>query len=134
MTARSARADRIEREIAERITAAKLRLRFDRVVLGLAGRLKAALAGVIADDEAVIVTVTAPIKLPAKTAVALQRLVSQGVAEGECRKTIHGNRVRVRRLTGLAQGRPKLFCFVHNPEADAGLILDLAEARLRERA
>ena len=61
-------------------------------------------------------------------------MLFRSVAEGECRKTIHGNRVRVRRLTGVSKAMPRLLGFVHNSDADAGLILDLAEARLRERA
>ena len=54
----------LEREIAALAAAAKLRLRFDKVMVRLAGQLKAALGGSVPDGEAVIFTVTAPIKLP----------------------------------------------------------------------
>jgi hypothetical protein len=59
MTAPSA----IEREIIERIVAAKIRLRFDKAVLRLVSGLKAALAEVIPEGQTLIFTVTAPIIL-----------------------------------------------------------------------
>ena len=39
----------------------KPRLRFDRVALGLVGRLQAALSAFVPDGEAIVVTVTAPL-------------------------------------------------------------------------
>lgn len=125
-------ADTIEREIAARIRDAKIRLRFDRVVVAVVGRVKAALATVIPEGEAVIFTLTAPIELPAKTAAALESLVRDGLPDGEHRGIVHGNGVRVRRLAGVSKHMPKVLGFVHNPASDAGLILALAEARLRE--
>jgi hypothetical protein len=61
-------ADTVEREIIARLGAAKLRLRFDKVALRLVGGLKAALASVVPEGETVAFTITAPIRLPAKTA------------------------------------------------------------------
>jgi hypothetical protein len=58
----------IEREIAERIAAANIRLRSDKSVLRLVNGLKAALGEVVPEGQAVIFTVTAPIKRRAKTA------------------------------------------------------------------
>jgi hypothetical protein len=49
----------IEEEIAEAAAAAKLRLRFDKVVVRLVGRLKTALADRVPDGEALIFTCTA---------------------------------------------------------------------------
>ncbi len=46
-------ADIIEREIVERIKAARLELRFDEVVVRLVGGLKAALADVIPQQQGV---------------------------------------------------------------------------------
>jgi hypothetical protein len=123
-------ADAIEREILGRIKAAKLELRFDKVVARLVGGLKAALAGVVAEGQAVVFTVAAPIKLPAKTAAALEGLLRDCPPGGERREVLHGNPVRVRRLAGVAPHMPKALGFVHNPKSDAGLILDLAAARL----
>jgi predicted phosphohydrolase len=126
----------VEQDIAERIAAARLRLRFDKVVLRLVGRLKASLADMVPEGQAVIFTVTAPIKVPGRTAAALERLVRDGLPDGHTpdiiHGTIHGNQVRLRRVTGLAAGRPKVVGFVHNPDPNADLILSLAEQRLRE--
>ena len=123
-------ADTIEREIVERIKAAKLELRFDKVVARLVGGLKAALAGVVAEGQAVVFTVAAPIRLPAKTAAALENLARNCPPGGERRETIYGNPVRVRRLTGVPPHMPRALGCVHNPKSDASLILDLAAARL----
>lgn len=119
----------IEQEIAQRCAAAKLRLRFDRVVLRLVGDLKAALTEFMPEGEAVIFTVTAPIKLPAKTIAALETLLRGGFSGGE----VQGNQISVRRVKGVPADRPRVLGFVHNPESDAEHILDLAEARLHER-
>ncbi|SRR5579883_3290399 len=123
----------IEREIAERIAAAKLRLRFDKVVLRLIGSLKAGLSEVVPEGQAVIFTLTAPVKLPAKTAAAIEGLVRAGLPDSEVRTTIHGNQVRLHRVVGIAAEMPRVVGFVHNPESDAGLILALAEGRLLGR-
>jgi hypothetical protein len=79
----------IEREIVERIKAAKIRLRLDKVVLRVVGGLQAALADVVPDEVAVIFTVTAPIRLPAKTAAFLESLVRDARPCGERREVIH---------------------------------------------
>ena len=126
-------ADTIEREIVERIKAARLELRFDKVVVRLVGGVKAALADVVPQGQAVVFTVTAPIRLPAKTAAALESLLRDCPPDGERREVLHGNPVRVRRLTGVPPHMPKTLGFVHNPSSDAGLILDIAAARLFER-
>jgi len=129
----SADSPAIEREIAERAAAAKLRLRFDKAVVRLVGRLKAALAGIVPEDQTIIFTVSAPIRLPAKTAAALESLVRDGLPGGELRSIVHGNQVQVRRITGVPSSMPRVVGFVHNPESDAGLVLDLAKSRLLER-
>jgi hypothetical protein len=78
----------------------KPRLRFDRVALGLIGRLQAALRESVPDGEMVIVTITAPIWLASKTAAAVEDKVRTGLARRpaklEVKDTIHGNQVRVR--------------------------------------
>lgn len=120
----------VEKEIAERIAAAKLRLRFDKVVVRLAARLKAALAEIVPEDRSLIITVTAPIRLPAKTADALENLARDGLEHGGL---VHGNQVRVHQVMGVASSMPRVILLVHNPDSDADVILALAESRLRER-
>ena len=123
----------IEREIGERAKAAKLKLRFDKVVRRLSGDLKATLAGILPEGKSIVITVTAPIKHPAKTAQTLENIVRDGRAHVELCKTIHGNTVRVRPITHAATNMPKVLAFVHNKESDARLILNIAESRLLQR-
>lgn len=119
----------IEQEIAERLVAAKIRLRFDKVVVRVLGRLKAALADGVPPDQAVIFTLVAPIRLPAKTAVELESLARGGDFSG----IVHGNQVRIRRVRGVASSMPRVIGFVHNSGSDADVILAMAESRLLGR-
>jgi hypothetical protein len=121
----------IERTIFERVKAAKIRLRFDKVVLRVVGELRAALVDGVPDGGAIIFTLSAPIRHPAKTATEVESLLRGSSAPGERREMVHGNDLRIRRLTGLPAHMPKVLGFVHHPASDAGVILTIAEARLR---
>jgi hypothetical protein len=123
-------ADMVEREIIARLRAAKLRLRFDKVALRLVGRLKAALASVVPEGQTLVFTISAPIRLPGKTAAALENMVRASPPGAERREIVHDNEVRTRQLKGVSKHMPKVLGFVHNVESDAGAILALAEARL----
>jgi hypothetical protein len=127
MTAPSA----IEREIIERIVAAKIRLRFDKAVLRLVSGLKAALAEVIPEGQTLIFTVTAPIRRRAKMAAALEALVRAGLPNGDVRSTVEENDVRLRQVIDVPAHMPKVVGFVHTLESDAGFILALTESQLR---
>ncbi len=121
----------VERYIIARIRAAKLRLRFDKVASRLVGGLTAALASVVPEGQAVVFTISAPIRLPAQTAAALEKMLRDGSMDAERREVVHGNEVRIRWLKGVPKHRPKVLGFVHSVESDAGAILALAEARLQ---
>lgn len=123
----------IELEIAEKIAASGLRLRFDKVVLRVIDNLRASLVDIIPDNQTVIFALTAPIKLPAKTTAAIDSLVRGGLPHGDVRDTIHGNHVQLRRVAGVSADMPRILGFVHNSESDAKLVLDLAEVRLLGR-
>jgi hypothetical protein len=125
-------ADTIEREIVARLRAAKLRPRFDRVALRFVGGLKAALASVIPEGQIVVFTISAPIRLPGKTALALENMARSRPRDAERCEIVHDNKVRIRRLEGCPKHMPKVLVFVHSVESDAGAILALAEARLLE--
>jgi hypothetical protein len=113
----------------------KPRLRFDRVALGLVGRLQAALSAFVPDGEAIVVTVTAPIRLPAKTAAELEGKIRDGLARRpaqlEISDTICGNQVRVRLVTGVSRRMPKVIGFVHNPDSDPDVLLGLTQSLLQ---
>jgi hypothetical protein len=123
-------ADVVEREILAQLTAAKLRLRFDKVALRLVGRLKAALASVVPEGQTLVFTISAPIRLPGKTAAALEDMVRSTPPGAERREIVHDNEVRTRQLKGVSKHMPKVLGFGHNIESDAGAILALAGARL----
>ncbi len=114
------------------------RLRFDKVALRLVGGLRAALGARIPEGKTVLLTVTAPIRLPAKTAAALEEKISSCLAEpsapSDIGGTIHGNRVRIRLVSGAPGRAPKLVGFMHNPETDPDALLDRAQWLLREIA
>jgi hypothetical protein len=120
----------LEREIIEELKAAKLRLRFDKVASRVVGRLKAAFASVVPEGDTVVFTITAPIRLPGKTALALEK-TALGAPNAERREIVHDNEVRILRLTGTPNGAPRVLGFVHTAESDASAIIALAEARLR---
>ena len=118
---------------AEGLSAAKLGLRFDKVVVRVLGDLRALAEQVIPEPFGVAFTLTAPIRLPAKTVEALrprlEALAAPGRPTADDGLSLHGNQVRLR-LATRAAGRPKLIGFVHNPDQDAGRLLDLAERGL----
>ena len=120
------------RKIAERITSAGIQLRFDRVALRLIGDLQAGVDDVLPQDESIVFTVTAPIKHPAKTSAALQRLL-RDLPSGNIRQTINGNEVSARKVNAVLTGMPRVMGFVHNHERNHDLILDLAESKLTGR-
>jgi hypothetical protein len=123
-------ADTVEREIIVRLRAANLRLRFDKAALRLVGGLKAALANAVPEGKTLIFTISAPIKLPGKTAEALEKMMRSDPPKAERREIVQGNEVRIRRLRGVPKGMPKALGFVHSVGSDAGAILALVEARL----
>jgi hypothetical protein len=123
-------ADTIEREIVARLEAAKLRLRFDKVALRVVRGLKAALASVIPEGQAVVFAISAPIRLPAKTETALHNMVRSGPRDPQRHEIVHGNKVQIRWLSDVPKHMPKVLAFVHSVEVDAGVILALVEARL----
>ena len=111
-------------------------MRFDKVVLRLIGGLQAALREAVPDGRAVMLTVTAPIRLPGKTAAALEARIHAGLtrrpAKIETAETIHGNRVRVRIVKDVSAKASKVIGFVHNPETDAEALLDLTQSLLQQ--
>ncbi len=105
-------------------SAAKLGLRFDRVVARVLGDLRDFAEGAVPEGLAVVVTISAPIRLPAKTVEVLRGWIARAHDRSG---DIHGNRVSLRWVRNAAGRRPKVAVFVHNPSTNAGELLDLAE-------
>jgi hypothetical protein len=122
----------IERKMPRR--GAKPRLRFDRVALRFVEGLQAALHEAVPDGKTLMLSVTAPIRLPAKTVAALEERIRSDLArqpgQVELRETIHGNHVRARLVKGGARGTSKVIGFVHNPEPEPGALMDIAQSLL----
>jgi hypothetical protein len=114
---------------------AKPRLRFDKVALRLVRDLRAVLTEAVPDGEAVALTVTAPIREPAKTAAELESRIRACLAgrpgEWELEETIHGNQTRVRIVKGVPRRASKVVGFVHNPGCDPNVLLDITQALLQ---
>jgi hypothetical protein len=114
--------------------ATKPRLRFDKVATRLMERLQATLGKSVPDGMTVLLTITAPIRLPSKTAVSLedkiQTLVGRGSAGRDEKDTIHGNRIRIRLLRDPSGRAPKMIGFVHNSDSDPLLLLNMTRELL----
>ena len=116
--------------------AAKPRLRFDKVATRLIERLQATLGETVPDGMTVLLTITAPIRLPSKTAASLEDKIqtllgrrSPGRGRDE-KDTIHGNRVRIRLLKDKSERAPKMIGFVHNSDSDPLLLLNMTRELL----
>jgi hypothetical protein len=114
--------------------AAKIRLRFDKVVARLMESLRATLNETVPDGVTVLVTLTAPIRLPSKTASALEEriraLVGRSLPRRDEKDTIHGNGVRIRLLRDESRRAPKMLGFVHNSDSDPLLLLNMTSGLL----
>ena len=125
----------IEQRLVEAHDLAKPRLRFDKVALRFVGGLRATLSAFVPEDEAVIVTITAPIRLPAKTAAALEHQIRDCLARPagpmEVKAQILGNEIRFRRVKGVSTRMAKVIGFVHNPDSDPDILLRLTQSLLR---
>lgn len=113
---------------------AKPRLRFDKVASRLMERLEATLGDTVPDGMTVLLTITAPIRLPSKTAASLedkiQTLLERGSPGRDAKGTIHGNRVQIRLLRDESERAPKMIGFVHNSDSDPLLLLNMTRELL----
>ena len=105
-------------------------LRFDKVATRVIERLRAAVGDTMPSGTTVVVTITAPIRLPGKTTASLESkihtLLGRRSGPKDVKATIHGNRVRIRVVKGVAKRAPTLVGFVHNPDVDPISLLDSA--------
>ncbi len=124
----------LKRRVAGQTDAAKPGLRFDKVATRLMERLQGTASETVPDGTAVWLTITAPIRLPSKTAASLEdkirALLGRRSLGREEKATIHGNRVRIRLLKVDSERAPKLIGFVHNPDADPLQLLNVTREML----
>src|SRR5262249_26632891 len=107
----------------------KPRLRFDKVARRVIDGLQASLADSVPDGTTVLVTITAPIRVPAKTAAALEgkirTLLGRRRGSRSHRGTVHGNRVQMRLVSHESKRAPELIGFVHNSDTDPLVLMDM---------
>jgi hypothetical protein len=124
----------IERRIVQRYGSTKPRLRFDRVALRVVAELKKALHDAVPQRKTLLVTISAPIRVPSKTVLAivveLRARLKPSSKTLDLRKEIYENQIRVRLVVSNANRQTKVLGFVLNagPEPDA--LLELAESLL----
>ena len=113
---------------------ARPRLRFDKVATRLIERLQATLGDTVPDGMTVLLTVTAPIRLPSKTAASLedkiQTLLGRGSPGRDEKDTIHGNGVQIQLLRDESRRAPKMIGFVHNADSDPRVLLNMTRELL----
>jgi hypothetical protein len=121
-----------KRRLADRGGLTKPRLRFDRVALRFVRRLQDALSASVPDGRTLILTITAPIRVPAKTAAALEdniwTYLARQSAPGEAKYAILGNQIRVRLVKRGSRRTAKVIGFVHNPDSDPDVLLDITHS------
>jgi len=109
-------------------------LRLDRVALEVVSRVRTAIQRQVPADRTIVVTISAPIRLAAKTAAALSSRVLNRVS-GRARAErslhrIHGNRIEIWILQGGIATTSKLVGFVHNPDVDPRIFIEVTRALL----
>ncbi len=112
-------------------------LRFDKVALGLIAAMQNALRDDVPDGMTLLFTVTAPIRVPGKTAAELTDRVRAWLhgrnAPAATRYTIWGNAIRVRVVNGREKREPNIRGFVHNVDVDVAALLAEAEEMIRKK-
>lgn len=99
-------------------TLSQLGLRFDKVVMQLSKNLKELSPELIASQKTVLVTLTAPIKVPAKTEKELKDkiralLLSKKVPTNK-KINLYQNNIQLRFITCSVNVKPQIITVVHN--------------------
>jgi hypothetical protein len=97
-------------------------------------RLETTLSETVPDGLTVLLTITAPIRLPSKTAASLadkiRNLLGRKSGGRDEKDTIHGNDVQIRLLKHTSGRAPKMIGFVHNSDSDPLLLLNMTSELL----
>ena len=119
------------RDLAEMAARAGLRLRSDRVAVRVIAALQGRLAEIIPEQRSVLFAITAPIRKPAKTIVALDLLERGRSSDADVHHTADGNRIVSRRLRGVSVRLPEVLGVVHAAAIDPSDVLDVVEQLIR---
>ena len=136
LSAASGSIDLTAKDIAQLVATAagvklsSLGLRFDRVATGVLGRLAVVGEGAAPGRATIILTLTAPIRQPAKTVEAATKAILAMSAEddpADFAGSMCGNGVRLRVIARPQTDRPNFVGFVHNADIDPARLLGMAE-------
>ena len=116
------------------LSLSKLGLRFDRVAIEILDHATSVSENAVPAGQIVLLTISAPIRLPAKTSDALTREITAVVLDGvggAFTGTLNGNGVRLRLVEASTKSAPRLIGFVHNADQAPDRLLNLAESWLQ---
>ena len=103
-------------------------LRFDKVVQRIFSDLRISLESLIPEGKVVLVTVTAPIRVPAQTAAMISDLIAEKILQGKPfannDSIILGNRVRIRIISVPGGFKQKVLGLVHNSDVNIQKLLN----------
>jgi hypothetical protein len=109
----------------------KLGLRFDRVALRLLDDLQVCSTRLVPKGKTLLVTVTAPICVPSKTATALEKKIEKIFHQQNTSKlvkmSIQKNQVQVKIVKNVQTKNLKFIGFIHNPTTKPKQLFDLTE-------
>lgn len=115
-------------------SAAKPHLRFDKVAIRLVQDVRSALDRDLPDGTTALLSVTAPIRLPSKTAALLKdkirTLLQRRSPGGDQSNLVHGNHTRIQIVKHPRNAAPNLIGFVHNPDTDPVLLFNMTRELL----
>jgi hypothetical protein len=110
------------------------RLRFDKVATTLIQRLKANLNRTVPEGSTILLTLTAPIRLPSRTAASIEEkitnLLKVSVPTSVATDLVHGNHIHIHLSTNQPPPSPKLIAFVHNADSHPLPLLNIAHELL----
>jgi hypothetical protein len=114
--------------------AVKPRLRFDKAATRVVQRLQATAGDTVPHGITGLLTITAPIRVPSKTAASLEPRIQTLLRRGSPRRaekaTIHRNRVQIRLERDDSGRAPKIIGFVHNSDVDPRILLNMTREML----
>jgi hypothetical protein len=125
----------LRQRIEGRTAVPKPRLRLDRTVHAVITRLQARLRESVPDGATVIFTLTAPIRLPAKTVESLEDIIRPCLARRATnirrKDTVHGNKIQVWVVRSGSLRTSKVVGLVHNPDTDPDMLLHMTQSLLQ---
>lgn len=116
-------------------TVKKMGLRFDGVVIRLLRDIRAAVQNEVPNGATVVMTITAPIRFPAKTAITSSEKIIALLESGKQHKAlmIHENQVQFSIVHSTPKQPAKFVGLVHNPDIDPKMLFGAAAAWLNKK-